>query len=950
MWTMDRETFRTSQHLLETDGEVHARFMVFNHQAIAEESSQYICPGLQCFVLGDSQVGKTSFVRSLTGERFATEQTKTPRIEERIVDKKWNTLEFTKDHATGKFIPFFKETLVRSMSFGRDRKEPLSDSTKLDCMAVLKVIFLYADQIKDLLRGMLLYALQFMFVLLSFFHILSCTVSPFVNLLLRSVTYIFVLIHCGSLIRCTLQGISLFGVIVAFLAVMMTVYSSGIFEILLYWKIIASLVLLTNTVLRVVVEGTLWLLVFTVEWFQNHLDQDKIEFGKIRRTLELLSLMVVGFTGFSTTMALLLLPMASNLHLADLVLRVSMSKTPGLLILLLACYAFIAPKIFKVQRSRKALIVFVTISFCITLILLPTTIHCAAIFASFSLSIFNLEWHRMYLSEITPVVTYIGCNVLQLMDASCDAFLHTALVYWEKLKLVYMKGKFLKVKVLDFVGDREYYSYHHLFFRRDALYIIVFNLSEFANEDFRDVCTQIQRLQFWLKSICSRVPHWTQILLVGTHGGKLDFNCIKILNNLLKSFLSEKYCGKVMENDVDRLVFFPVENTLGNEDTGIKELQSKIMSVASEQQKRIIIEHNIPLQWILIQDVIMKHKISSDAKFCVSLDEFQRMIMEDFVLLDKCRLSKDMLKYFHEIGLIIYVDKRQDFDLSNWILVCPEKLIDVFINISSKPVESTKYRGSLKYDWNLLQRKGMLTKKLLQSLLSKLEKEEEAIIAFLEHYGLICPLEYKGITGSTKCDCDIQPTHFVPSLLPLSANGDTPVWHKNDGDKKFYVFFINFLPEALFHQLLSRAQKNSAIEFRNGETVLYRDAGKFWMNPWLSYQLTLIEEEEMIEVTYNSSHKNKKEPSDVLCQVFSMVDGICKSYFPLVKFHCGPACPSDTCPGHQDDYFTSLPAEEGNGTRRRHVYNIMPGRQGNRAAYLYCENNCLEDELYEWIP
>ena len=88
----------------------------------------------------------------------------------------------------------------------------------------------------------------------------------------------------------------------------------------------------------------------------------------------------------------------------------------------------------------------------------------------------------------------------------------------------------------------------------------------------------------------------------------------------------------------------------------------------------------------------------------------------------------------------------------------------------------------------------------------------------------------------------------------------------------------------------------------------------------------------------------------MLCQVFSMVDGICKSYFPLVKFHCGPACPSDTCPGHQDDYLTSLPAEEGNGTRRRHVYNIMPGRQGNRAAYLYCENNCLEDELCEWIP
>ena len=447
----------------------------------------------------------------------------------------------------------------------------------------------------------------------------------------------------------------------------------------------------------------------------------------------------------------------------------------------------------------------------------------------------------------------IKWNFMQLMDASCDAFLYIALLYWVKLKRKVYR-KFFNLKVLDFIGDREYYSYHHLFFRREALYIIVFNMSEFANKDFKDVCTGIQRLQFWLKSICSRVLHCTQILLVGTHREKLDNNCIKILNDHLKRILSEKYCAKVMENDVDRLAFFPVENTLGNNDIGIQKLQSKIMSVAIEQQKRIITEHNIPLLWILIQDLIMKLKRNSDATFCVSLDELQRMIMEDFVLRDKCSLSKDMLKYFHKIGLIIYVDKKQDFDLSNWILVCPEKLIDIFINISSKPAESTKYTGSLKYDWNLLQRKGILTKKLLQSLLSKVENQEEAIIAFLEHYGLICPLEYKGIALSPKCDCDIQPTHFVPSLLPLSANGDTPVWCNNDGDKKFYVFFSNFLPEALFHQLLSRAQKNSTLEFPNGKTVLYRDAGKFWMNPWLSYQLTLIEEEQMIQVTYNSRY------------------------------------------------------------------------------------------------
>ena len=814
---MDRENFRAFQHLLDDDY-AHELFMHLNcrlQQAVAEESEccRYICPGWQCLVLGDSQVGKTSLVGSLTGERYDTEQTKTPGIEERIVDNEWNTVEFTKGHGQGKFIPCFKEILRRSMSFGRDRKEPLSDTTKRDCTAVLMMISLYSIRVEELL-SVINYSSFHLLLVLCLPHIWwsHCTGSTllFVLQALMFVIEMILLILGVLLIRFRLKGIPLFGVIGAFLAVMKTCYSTGILESQENWKTISFSVLVTDTIIFGVV-GLHMLFKFTVKWFQNHIQgksphpgQYKFDFRKIEQALELLSLMVIGLTAFTIIMTLLLLrPMANDLHAQDHILVGSASC----LHILLSASAIVVLKILRGHWSRKALIVFVTFIFFTGRILLPKATYWRVVFALSALILSCLNDFFMYLFRMTPVAVDIKWNFSQPLNACFDAFLYTALLYWVKLKhKAYRKGMFFNLKVLDFVGDREYYSYHHLFFRCEALYIIVFNMSEFANKDFKDVCTRIQRLQFWLKSICSRVPYCTQILLVGTHREKLDNNCIKILNDHLKRFLSEKYCAKVMENDVDRLAFFPVENTLGNKDIGIQKVQSKIMSVAIEQQKRLITEHNIPLLWILIQDLIMKLKRNSDATFCVSLDELQRMIMEDFVLRDKCSLSKDMLKYFHKIGLIIYVDKKQDFDLSNWILVCPEKLIDIFINISSKPAESTKYTGSLKYNWNLLQRKGILTKKLLQSLLSKVENQEEAIIAFLEHYGLICPLEYKGIAISPKCDCDIQPTHFVPSLLPLSANGDTPVWCNNDGDKKFYVFFSNFLPEALFHQLLSRAQ------------------------------------------------------------------------------------------------------------------------------------------------
>ena len=66
--------------------------------------------------------------------------------------------------------------------------------------------------------------------------------------------------------------------------------------------------------------------------------------------------------------------------------------------------------------------------------------------------------------------------------------------------------------------------------------------------------------------------------------------------------------------------------------------------------------------------------------------------------------------------------------------------------------------------------------------------------------------------------------------------------------------------------------------------------------------------------------------------------------FPFVKFHCGPPCPSHKCPGHQPDYLSYSAGEE-QGPRRPHVYNVMPGRQGDRIVSLYCENYSFEEEL-----
>ena len=147
----------------------------------------------------------------------------------------------------------------------------------------------------------------------------------------------------------------------------------------------------------------------------------------------------------------------------------------------------------------------------------------------------------------------------------------------------------------------------------------------------------------------------------------------------------------------------------------------------------------------------------------------------------------------------------------------------------------------------------MLTKSLLTRIISAVQENEEAMAAFLEEYDLICPLSNKKVKMcSLSGDEEHHPTHFAPSLLPMSADGCIPTWHDNTTDKKFYVFFERFLPEPLFHRLLSRAHKNSKLEFPNGPAVLFKDVGKFWMSPRLPYILKLMKEEAIIEVTFSS--------------------------------------------------------------------------------------------------
>ena len=417
-------------------------------------------------------------------------------------------------------------------------------------------------------------------------------------------------------------------------------------------------------------------------------------------------------------------------------------------------------------------------------------------------------------------------NVRETQAIFTFIFIEKVMLNFQKLRRA-LQDMFssLKVKILDFSGDKEYYAYHHIFLRDQAIYLVVFNMANFADDNFGNITAKIQRLCFWLESICSKAAPKTPIFLVGTHRGNMENTCLKSIDKYLRQNLLDCFDDELVRNEEDKLLYFPIENSRRKNDSGVQNLQRKIISTAEEHKNTM--GREIPFSWIKIQDAIIDLRQNKDAKFCVTLKQFP-ISVGSFIC---SNWSKETLKYFHEKGLVIYVDHGQDSKLSNWILLKPEILIDIIIQLVTPLAddEETSQHG-FRRDFKLLHNKGMLTGSLLIKILSRWQENEEGIKKFLEEYDIICPL-FNNVENKEEAEV----THFVPSLLPMSVYGNTPVWYDDPTDKRFFVFFKRFLPEALFPHLLSRAHRLSKEEFSTGQPVIYRDVGMFWLRPTQPY-------------------------------------------------------------------------------------------------------------------
>ena len=781
---------------------------------------QFVFQG-QCLVLGDSGVGKTSLVRAISGKPFDEMEPRTTGIEQSLVDEKWQNLD-TKDLIFGNVNRFFLEIFIQLMLYGRAgnvifqqsrfRKKEIAFALPLFGIFFLTITTTITDPPKEnhCVLPISIIFIFFLYVCDSWFVFFS----PKEDWRLKAGLCYFMVNPRGILIGTFLSvGLLSFHSEISYGEPSKT----AIFQVVLFVVIALGYVA--------------FLLLKSLRSFA--LEQKCPQPGQLKlnnqRPIE-----VIFFTRFIlNTFVGFILVTTVGVFYSKILHQVS-------IVMVIFYFAFFmaesVPRILKSlpewhQWAKFFLIIIFLL--CVFACLPSSSEKLAMIFLVLFCDTLHQEYFWLESAISTPSQDHVGPGTFTAVQ------LEKAVIDQKKLKnALNQKWSSLKLKILDFAGDKEYQAYFHMFLRSQAIYVIVFNMAEFAEDSLRDLTTKIKSLHFWLESVCSHVTSSTPIFLVGTHRGNMERSTMERINENLKRNFWELFCGELVVNKVNELFFFPVENSLSQNDGGIQIFQRAIIATVEELKETI--GRNIPLSWIQIQDALISMKSDKGAKVCVRFEEFPT-IFDNFICTN---WTEDTLEYFHEKGFMMYLNKKP-----KRVLLNPDVLIDIIIRLITKQPEGIPQR-SYRRHWNLLQEKGMLTKFLLEflleSVLSKVESKED-VTAFLEEYDLICLLTHKmaPLNGER-----LTPTYFVPALLPISSDENIQLWKDRSTDKKFFVFFKKFLPEPLFHCLLSRAHKNSKVQFPRSQPLVYRDAGRFWLDFRQPYRLKLLKDMKMIEVTF----------------------------------------------------------------------------------------------------
>jgi GTPase SAR1 family protein len=393
----------------------------------------------------------------------------------------------------------------------------------------------------------------------------------------------------------------------------------------------------------------------------------------------------------------------------------------------------------------------------------------------------------------------------------------------------------LRIKLMDFGGQKSFYSLHHLYVTRHGVYLLVFNMewlvgarsSQSSNDEEggtkRD--SSLRFLSFWLNSIYlhAKSPDGSvaPIFLIGTHKDRIsspdDHEAISCM--IYEKYKSWPAFGSVVpfrrgttSSGTALLWFYPVDNTRS---CGAATLDVVKSAIHEKLQHEEYLKRAVPLPWLQLYDALQSTKQPH-----MTLAQVQSAAKQFAFPVDQPCLEAEvarMLKFFTESGLLMHHD-------------CPALRAIVVLDVISclvtpasivmcqHDMHMLKYHEDARCSQNeaylRLTTEGVLCDVLLDTLWSDCIGIKREIVELMMFYGLMVPvLEDCGVASSQ---------YLVPSLLPKLPYSDvvdavqahcyflfgmktlTLKWEKVGNVSSSSVACHGFLPAGLFARLTGK--------------------------------------------------------------------------------------------------------------------------------------------------
>jgi len=386
------------------------------------------------------------------------------------------------------------------------------------------------------------------------------------------------------------------------------------------------------------------------------------------------------------------------------------------------------------------------------------------------------------------------------------------------------KKKKLALSIWDYGGQEVFYALHHVFLTEYGVYCVVFDMSclvgSTATETTQSQCVSL--LQFWIRSIRMHAEK-SPMFLVGTHKDKVPSHEDHLkINSVLEKRLKVATNSQVFPNIVkggSKLWFFPVDNSQGSKDSVIRSLREKILESVKDKD---YVKMSVPIAWMRVLDLLLERRKTNPYLTLTQVAE----VAEAVGVATKIR---DMLCFFHELGVLCYFDSSSD--VRQLVVLDPQWLVDAFTKVIRDfnlhridAMEDLSLRTTFASDLDQLQTRGIVSKHLLYHFWSaEPDHCKDFLVALMRNMSLLCDWIESGVGEEAR--------YLVPSLLELDGDlstmpGNAPPFHPLVFfDLSFKKFF---LPHGLFPRLV-------ALVVTHG-TGVFKDS----ITPWITKTKAIV--------------------------------------------------------------------------------------------------------------